>query len=400
MSPELTSRSPDLKRLVDDGYEVEIVAGHLVLHRVPYVNASREVKFGQLITPIDIVDGRLGQPQDHTVFFAGDYPCNATGQPIEAIRLESSSFELATGLRADHRFSARPKPDNRYQDFHHKMSTYAQIVGSHARRVDPTVSAQPGRLVVSADANDPFYFMENASSRAGIGQISEKLSEDCIGIIGLGGTGSYILDYVSKSRVREIHIFDGDEFCQHNAFRYPGATMTEDIAGRHNKAEYLAARYGRMRRGVIGHPYDMTADRFSEMSALDFVFVAVDKNAIKRPLFSWLRQNEKPFVDVGMGLERVDDSIIGILRTTISVPKDQDSSATVHRIASAADANGIDEYERNVQIVELNAMNAALAVIRWKKHRGIYLDLENEVQSTYTLDGNILTNSAGGRRAL
>ena len=51
------------------------------------------------------------------------------------------------------------------------------------------------------------------------------------------------------------------------------------------------------------------------------------------------------------------------------------------------------EYERNVQIVELNALNAALAVIRWKKFRGFYLDLEGEMQSTYTLDGNHLINS-------
>ena len=401
MSPELISRSPDLKKLVDDGYNVEIVSGHLVLHRVPYVNPNREVKFGQLIAPVNIVDGRLGQPDDHTVYFAGEYPCKVTGQPIEAIRNESRSIELASGLRADHRFSAKPKPDDKYQNFHHKMSTYAQIIGSQAKRIDPTVNAQPGKLVVSADANDPFYFMENASSRAGISSISEKLSGDRIGIVGLGGTGSYILDYVSKTRVREIHVFDGDEFCQHNAFRSPGATTRDDIAERYNKAEYFAAKYGQMRPGIIKYPYYMTEDRFSDMAALDFVFVAVDKNAIKGPLFSWLQKNNIPFVDVGMGLERVADSIIGVLRTTISIPKDGQVAAQVRRVAGAADENGIGEYERNIQIVELNALNAALAVVRWKKHRGFYLDLENEIQSTYTLDGNVLTNSpSGGRRAI
>jgi hypothetical protein len=36
---------------------------------------------------------------------------------------------------------------------------------------------------------------------------------------GLGGTGSYILDLVSKTPVNEILLFDSDDFLQHNAFR-------------------------------------------------------------------------------------------------------------------------------------------------------------------------------------
>ena len=65
--------------------------------------------------------------------------------------------------------------------------------------------------------------------------------------------------------------------------------------------------------------------------------------------------------------------------------------------SSAADGGerglrDVGEYERNVQIVELNALNAALAVIRWKKHRGFYLDLGGEGRSTYTIDGNHMSN--------
>ena len=57
----------------------------------------------------------------------------------------------------------------------------------------------------------------------------------------------------------------------------------------------------------------------------------------------------------------------------------------------------VGEYERNVQIVELNALNAALAVIRWKKHRGFYLDLGQEDRSTYTIDGNHMSNRMLGK---
>jgi hypothetical protein len=53
---------------------------------------------------------------------------------------------------------------------------------------------------------------------------------------------------------------------------------------------------------------------------------------------------------------------------------------------------GEDDYSSNIQIADLNALNATLAVIRWKKHFGFYRDLDREHHSTYTIDGNMLTN--------
>jgi hypothetical protein len=32
-----------------------------------------------------------------------------------------------------------------------------------------------------------------------------------------------VLDFTAKTHVKEIHLFDGDTFFQHNAFRAPGA---------------------------------------------------------------------------------------------------------------------------------------------------------------------------------
>ena len=51
------------------------------------------------------------------------------------------------------------------------------------------------------------------------------------------------------------------------------------------------------------------------------------------------------------------------------------------------------EYERNPQLAELNALNAALAVIKWKKVRGFYNDLTQEFNCEYVIDGNKLMNS-------
>jgi hypothetical protein len=44
----------------------------------------------------------------------------------------------------------------------------------------------------------------------------------------------------------------------------------------------------------------------------------------------------------------------------------------------------------------LNSLSASLEVIRWKKLRGFYLDLEREHLTTFTIDGNHLVNEDKG----
>ena len=391
MSQELISRSEDLKRLVEEGYEIEVRSGHLVLHRVPYVTSERTVKYGQLVCPLTVAGSETGPPPDHTMHFAGEYPCDDRGTPIEALRNSSQRQELAEGLWVDHYFSAKPVTGI-YKDYHHKMTHYAQVIGRCATRIDPGAMVRAGKLVLSADPNNPFVFMETASSRAGITRLNERLSGDRIGIIGLGGTGSYILDFVSKTRVTEIHLFDGDRFEQHNAFRAPGPTTTEELKKRPTKAQLYSERYAKMRKGVVAHEFDVEADNVDLLSGLDFVFVAVDDNETRQWLLPTLDGMGVPFVDVGMGIEKTEDKLLGVVRTSFcQTPK----SLAVRRGESGL--RDVGEYERNVQIVELNALNAALAVIRWKKHRGFYMDLGQEERSTYTIDGNHMSNRMIGQ---
>ena len=392
MSHELISHSADLQKLVKDGYEVEIRAGHLILHRIPYVTSQRKVRFGELVTPITINGQEVGQPQDHTAYFRGEYPCDDAGEPIEAIRNDSKRVELAGGLWVDHYFSAKPH-GRAYRNYHDKMTHYTQVLSQYARKIDPGATAQSGRLTLTEDPTDPFIYMETASSRAGITKLSETLAGDRIGIVGLGGSGSYILDYVSKTRVAEIHLFDGDQFHQHNAFRAPGVTTEAEISSKYNKATLYASKYSEMRKGVVGHPEYVEPDTVEKIKELDFVFISIDDNETKRWLLPALQTEGVAFIDVGMGIERAHEKLLGVVRTSISTPQEGFYTPQVQKIQAGNRQREGGEYERNVQLVELNALNAALAVIRWKKFRGFYLDLEGELQSTYTLDGNQLSNS-------
>ena len=58
---------------------------------------------------------------------------------------------------------------------------------------------------------------------------AEKLAQETVAIIGVGGTGGYILDQVAKTPAPEIRLFDADEFMSHNAFRAPGAASLEEL---------------------------------------------------------------------------------------------------------------------------------------------------------------------------
>lgn len=51
-----------------------------------------------------------------------------------------------------------------------------------------------------------------------------------------------------------------------------------------------------------------------------------------------------------------------------------------------------DDYDKNIQIAEINALNAALAVIKWKKLFGFYHDLGKEHHAIYDINVNKLMN--------
>ena len=48
MSQQLINHSPDLKRLRDEGYEIEVRGGYLLIHHIPFVDQNRQIKYGVL----------------------------------------------------------------------------------------------------------------------------------------------------------------------------------------------------------------------------------------------------------------------------------------------------------------------------------------------------------------
>jgi len=124
---------------------------------------------------------------------------------------------------------------------------------------------------------------------------------------------------------------------------------------------------------------------------MDFVFVCIDSPSAKRVVVDKLHQCGIPFIDVGMGVSLGDDDALrGILRVTTSTKSKFEHIYGGKRISFVGDDN--DLYDQNIQVADLNALNAALAVVKWKKSQGFYADLRREHFSTYTIDGNSVTN--------
>lgn len=81
MSQQPISLSPDLQRLREDGYDISIEAGYLVLKDVPYLNPQREVRRGMLVAKLDLNGDVTVRPSDHVAYFTGEQPCERTGAP-------------------------------------------------------------------------------------------------------------------------------------------------------------------------------------------------------------------------------------------------------------------------------------------------------------------------------
>src|SRR5437899_7289209 len=130
MSSELISRSPDLKRLRDEGYDVTIVAGHLVVRHVPYVTPTLKVAYGSLVSRLDLAGEVTIRPSDHVVMFAGEKPCDRRGAPLHKVISSSGRQDLGSGLIVDHVFSSKPPAG--YGDYYDKMTAYVRILAHEA----------------------------------------------------------------------------------------------------------------------------------------------------------------------------------------------------------------------------------------------------------------------------
>lgn len=395
MSPRPTSPSPDLKRLLDDGYDVELREGYLLVHHVPYVTPAARVSHGTLVSTLDLTGGGLTTtPSTHVAMWIGEHPCHADGTVLQQIAY-SGPQQLTPTIGIGASFSS--KPASGYTDYHHKMTTYIEMIMAPALALDPRVTARTYPVQRDPESTGPFLYVDTATARARLGMVTAKITGRKVAVVGVGGTGSWVLDLLARCPLEEIHLFDDDRYLQHNAFRSPGPTAEDELVGGPLKVDVYAQRWAKMRTGVIAHRERLGEQHLELLSQLDVVFVCVDTGESRREVVELLERIGCDFVDVGMGLllDEENSQVFGQLRTTLSA-HDGREEARQHMPLSGTAEQAV--YAQNIQTAELNALNAVLAVLRWKRARGFYTDFEHEVSSTYVIDGNTITNTLPAAR--
>jgi hypothetical protein len=372
MFQTLVNHNDDIKRLVEKGFAVAFDSGYLVIRDIPYLGQQQELLSGAFVTKMVFIDQEHVTQDDHQVFFAGSSPHQMDGSPIQNLADRAASLSLTDACQdvvVQRQFSNKPRKTGKFSDFFEKIQSYTTIISGPAMEIHD-ITPYTYRPSESSQSTSVFKFQDTLTSRAEIMDLSAKFKNDIIAVIGLGGTGAYILDFLIKTPVKEIRAFDSDPFHVHNAFRSPGQ-LSENELGK-PKAEIYRSRYENFRTGLSFKPKYVDSTSVEDLDGVTFAFVCVDKGSSRAEIFDLLISKKIPYIDVGMGLKRRGDALTGMMRTTY-YPSEKGNAVREMNFADLSDSAN-DIYKTNIQISELNALNACLAIIKYKQLRNFYFE--------------------------
>lgn len=374
MYQKLVNHNDDINRLVETGYAVGFDSHYMIIRDIPYLNEYKQLQIGAIVTKLIYIDDVRVQQDNHQIFFAGSVPHNVDGTPIENLGGSPTQLALSETCKdvvVQRSFSNKPKKSGRFVDFFEKIESYVSIISGPAIDIH---GADP-----LTHRTDPNYQMESVfkiadtlTSRAEITDLSAKFEDEVIAIIGLGGTGNYLLDHLVKTPVKEIRGFDKKAYRIHNAFRSSGKMDLEEFGK--SKAEVYQTRYENFRHAINLIPENIDVWSEEKLKGVTFAFVCVDNGPARSDIFDVLIALKIPFIDVGMGLKRKKGLLNGMIRVTY-FPVDKAQEMRDGGLCEL-ESNPEDLYKTNIQTGELNSINAGLAVIKYKQVRGFYFEEE------------------------
>ena len=293
----------------------------------------------------------------------GGHAYQATGEPVGNVLWTDDDKECVISIMRD---------DGEYVNGWHALTVYTS-------RVAGEVGAEQREQIESV-----FGFEIDGENARDMKSWRDRAREQKIGIVGLGGVGLWILDLMSKTDVQEIRIWDGDKIEGRNLVRAPGWASQEAIGK--NKAEHFGEQYGRTRKGISVYGRYWSADKAEDsFEGLDFVFIAVDKTETRTALCEKLEEMKIPFVDAGMGIERRSEQVRGSCQVFFSGKNPERWRIGIPTVEGAGEK---DYYE--LQLADLGALNAALAVGIWRRHIEQYEEEEEDWLIRYRIENNDL----------
>jgi hypothetical protein len=364
---ELASRNKFIESLIKLGYDIGFINSHLVIFGVPYLTSTGELRHFDIISTLDLrEEHRIDRPSDHKVWVNGDVPHNIDGRPV-AMNSGPEVHVVSDHIAGAKFLSSKPLRGY-YESIDEKITQYLDLIVAPAKAKFADATPLRALETKKQERPSPLRFPDSLSARDGVVELSHKLMGLKVGVVGCGGTGSYILDFLAKTHVAEIQLFDNDIVHVHTLFRLPGVYGDKYLGMR--KVDALAEVYGAFHDGIVSYPDRVTEDTIDVLRPLSFVFVAVDDGPSRQSICAACDRFAIPFVDVGMGLTKGAAGLFGFVRTSGGQLGDfRMLVGTQYLPAENAHDN---EYRRQPQIAELNALNASMAVIRFKQHFGYF----------------------------
>jgi len=371
--PALAKANPFVQDLHDLGYDADFVGGHFVLFGLPYLDQAGALQYGDLFTPVNLgAEGVIEPGGTHQCWWVGSRPYGRDGVEL-GVGYADNPRLIVEGLTANTSFSLKIHDDNHqfreYVSFQEKIETYLHFIVGPALMAYPEATPLRGIERRAQEQGSPLLWPDTMSANYGVNDIADKLRDKRVAIVGVGGTGSCILDFIVRTHLESITLFDADKVHVHTLFRIPGV-LNKSVIGK-PKVEVLARHYGAWHSGITPVPEKVTDENVERMRGFDFVFVSVDDGPARRFIVDWLSREGVPFVDCGMGLNR---SFGGMLNGMVRITGTDRAAyeRTVDTPYLPTD-NPVDaEYRKQAQVIELNALNACLAVVRFKQHFGLF----------------------------
>ncbi len=256
------------------------------------------------------------------------------------------------------------------------------VIHRYAKQIVGAASAADYNATTSPTVANPFNIPNTFEARAAISPVQNRVRGQHIAIIGLGGTGAYVLDILAKTPVSKIHLLDADNLEWHNFMRAPGALTEEEIKSQRrkplSKVNYYQSKYAALRNGICAHSIRMDSrskfTQFLSEHPIDYCFVCIDQQSDSDSprqdvVYAALSGAGVPFVDSGVSITLEGTSVGGAV-TTSAYPAG--SVEWKNAIPNARVAGNALHY-RNIQLPEVNALAAALAVMEWRRRTDQYV---------------------------
>lgn len=369
MSPKLENLDPHVAHLVECNYAIAFAHGFMLVRDIPYVDEDGDLQVGVLAVKLNAAPNGEILAHNHQAHFSGSLPHGGDGKPLDELSPQVCSIPLE-GSEAVLRlaFSNKPSPQG-WNNIAALVDHYANIIAGPAENRFK-VSRFTGRSDLSEFKSKIFRYGDALSWRTDILDLSAKLATQIVAVIGAGGTGSYVVDLLARSAVSTIKVFDFDNFEVANSFRMPGRVADSDYGK--NKAILVAERYSDWRFGVEAIPEGVTEESEELLTGVTFAFVCVDSGSARLEIARLLQRLAIPFIDVGIGMDRGSSGLHAMARMTLVRP-DCLRAQLEKGILPTIDA-AENEYDQNIQTPEMNAINACLAVIKFKQELEFYDD--------------------------